>query len=208
MKNAARKHRTVAFVGSGPGDPELLTVRAVRLLEEAEVVVTETAEHLDLVREIRTAAGLELPEFLDGGIGEDDQPLSHAARAKVVLKAARTGQRVVRLMAGDPFVYSSGAEEAKACVKAGIGLELVPGISSVTAVPAYAGIPLTTKDHRSVAILSCTGTRIDWSAYAAHPTLVLLSAVSTIEDVAQELIAAGRDPQTPVSMTSTGTVTT
>ena len=208
MKNAARKHRTVAFVGSGPGDPELLTVRAVRLLEEAEVVVTETSEHLDLVREVRAAAGLGLPEFLDGGIGEDDQPLSHAARAKVVVKAARSAERVVRLMVGDPFVYSSGAEEAKACVKAGIGLELVPGISSVTAVPAYAGIPLTTKDHRSVAILSCTDPRVDWAAYAAHSTLVLLSAVSTIEDVAQELIAAGRDPQTPVSMTSTGTITT
>ncbi|MGN6723210.1 MAG: uroporphyrinogen-III synthase [Marmoricola sp.] len=207
-KNAARKHRSVAFVGSGPGDPELLTVRAVRLLQDAEIVITETAEHIDLVTALRTEAGLELPEFLDGGIGEDDQPLSHAARAKVVLKAARTGQRVVRLMVGDPFVYASGPEEAKACVKAGIGLELVPGISSVTAVPAYAGIPLTTKDHRSVAVLSCTDTRIDWAAYAAHPTLVLLSAVGSIEEIAAELIEAGRDPQTPVSMTRTGTETT
>ncbi|HWU33284.1 MAG TPA: bifunctional uroporphyrinogen-III C-methyltransferase/uroporphyrinogen-III synthase [Marmoricola sp.] len=197
----------MAFVGSGPGDPELLTVRAVRVLREAEIVVTEVPEHVELVTALRLEAGLELPEFLDGGIGEDDQPLSHAARSKVVLKAARTGQRVVRLMVGDPFVYSSGPEEAKACVKAGIGLEFVPGISSVTAVPAYAGIPLTTKDHRSLAVLSCTDTNIDWAAYAAHPTLVLLSAVSTIDEIARDLVEAGRDPQTPVSMTRTGSAT-
>lgn len=207
-KTAARKHRAIAFVGSGPGDPELLTVRALRVLQEAEIVVTEVPEHVDLVAAVRLEAGLDLPEFLDGGMGEDDQPLSLAARSKVVLKAARTGQRVVRLMVGDPFVYASGPEEAKACVKAGIAIEIVPGISSVTAVPAYAGIPLTTKDHRSMAVLGCNDTQIDWTEYASHSTLVLLSAVGTIEEIARDLIEAGRSAETPVSMTRTGTVTT
>ena len=93
--------------------------------------------------------------FVDGGFGEDGQPLTHAARAKVIVRQAKTGKRVVRLMSGDPFVYASGPEEAQACTKAGVGFEIVPGVSSVTAVPAYAGIPLTTKNHREVAVVTC-----------------------------------------------------
>ena len=109
------------------------------------------------------------PVFVDGGFGEDGQPLTHASRAKVVVRQAKTGKRVVRLMSGDPFVYASGPEEALACTKAGVGFEIVPGVSSVTAVPAYAGIPLTTKNHREVAVVTCSDARIDWSAYADAP---------------------------------------
>jgi uroporphyrinogen III methyltransferase / synthase len=149
----------VSFVGSGPGDPELLTVRAVALLRGAEVVVTEAAEHTALVRAFCPTA-----EVVDGGFGLDRQPLTQAGRAKVVVKQAKTGRRVVRLMAGDPFVYASGPEEAQACVKAGVGFEIVPGVSPVTAVPAYAGVPLTTKQHRELAVVSCADAKgVDWS---------------------------------------------
>ena len=141
------------------------------------------------------------PVFVDGGFGEDGQPLTHAARAKVVVRQAKTGKRVVRLMSGDPFLYASGPEEAQACTKAGIGFEIVPGVSSVTAVPAYAGIPLTTKNHREVAVVTCKDAKIDWERYATHPTLVLLSAVGSIGEIAAQLIAAGRSADTPVSMT-------
>jgi uroporphyrinogen III methyltransferase/synthase len=209
-KAAARPTRWVSFVGSGPGDPDLLTVRAVELLRDAELVVTELPEHVELLHRVLGAgedAG-SLPEVVDGGFGEDGQQLTHASRAKVVVKAARTGKRVVRLISGDPFLYASGPEEAKACAKAGIGFEIVPGVSSVTAVPAYAGVPLTTKDHRGLAVVTCGDAKVDWSLYAAHPTLVLLSAVSRIEEVAAELVAAGRSADTPVSMTRTGTATT
>lgn len=203
----------VSFVGSGPGDPGLLTVRAVDLLRQADVVVTEVPDHAALVR---TVLGLPVepeadeqagPELVDGGFGEDGQPLTHAARAKVVVRQAKRGVRVVRLMAGDPFVYASGPEEAQACVKAGIGFEIVPGVSSVSAVPAYAGIPLTTKDHREVAVVTC-GEKVDWSQYAdASRTLVLLSAVGQIGEISKALIAAGRSPETPVAMTRVGTTT-
>jgi uroporphyrinogen III methyltransferase/synthase len=206
----------VSFVGSGPGDPGLLTVRAVDLLRQADVVVTEVPEHEGMVRtlldlpvagegegEETTPAG---PEIVDGGFGEDGQPLTHAARAKVVVKHARKGARVVRLMTGDPFLYASGPEEAQACVKAGIGFEIVPGVSSVSAVPAYAGIPLTTKDHREVAVVTC-GEKVDWSQYADNRTLVLLSAVGMIGDIAKALVDAGRDARTPVAMTRVGTTT-
>ncbi|MDP2772380.1 MAG: uroporphyrinogen-III synthase [Nocardioides sp.] len=214
----------VSFVGSGPGDPDLLTVRAVELIRQAEVIVTESPEHASLVRSLlglpepgesgegegdegeAVAEAPAGPELLDGGFGEDGQPLTHAARAKVVVKQAKRGKRVVRLLAGDPFLYASGPEEAQAVAKAGIGFEVVPGVSSVAAVPAYAGIPLTTKDHREMSVITC-GDKINWSTYADNRTLVLLSAVGQIGDIAKELIAAGRSPQTPVAMTRVGTTT-
>ena len=188
----------MSFVGSGPGDPDLLTVRAVDLLRQADVVVTESPEHAALVGSCCACpAEGESPVFVDGGFGQDGQPLTHAGRAKVIVKQASTGQRVVRLMAGDPFVYASGPEEAQACVKAGVGFEIVPGVSSVTAVPAYAGVPLTTKNHREVAVVTCSDAKVDWAQYADDRTLVLLSAVSSIGDVAAALVAAGRDRRDP-----------
>ncbi|MDO9455481.1 uroporphyrinogen-III synthase [Nocardioides sp.] len=216
----------VSFVGSGPGDPDLLTVRAVDLLRQADVVVTEVPEHAALVRtllglptpaevdpeadETADAVEVEGPELVDGGFGEDGQPLTHAARSKVVVKQAKRGLRVVRLLAGDPFLYASGPEEAQACAKAGIGFEIVPGVSSVGAVPAYAGIPLTTKDHREVAVVTCgdnAASRVDWSQYADGRTLVLLSAVGQIGEIARALVDAGRSAETPVAMTRLGTTT-
>lgn len=197
----------VAFVGTGPGDPDLLTVRALRLIEDADVLVTEGPEHLDLIAAVHGALGAEgCPDVVDGGFGEDGQPLTHAARAKVVVKQAKRGLRVVRLLGGDPFLYASGPEEAQAVAKAGIPFEIVPGVSSVGAVPAYAGIPLTTKDHREVAVVTC-GEKVDWSRYCDTPTLVLLSAVGQIGEIAKELVASGRSPQTPVAMTQVGTTT-
>ncbi len=195
----------VSFVGTGPGDPDLLTVRAIAVIREADVVVTEVPEHAALVAAM-LGAGEDVPEVVDGGFGEDGQPLTHAARAKVVVRQARRGLRVARLMVGDPFLYASGPEEAQACVKAGVGFEIVPGVSSVAAVPAYAGIPLTTKDCRAVSVITCGG-KVDWSRYAGDETLVLLSGVGTIADTAAELVAAGRDPRTPVAVTRVGTTT-
>jgi uroporphyrinogen III methyltransferase/synthase len=214
-RETARTARWVSFVGAGPGDPDLLTVRAVELLRSAEVVVTELPEHERLVRTllglpapVEGAEPTDGPVFVDGGFGEDGQPLTHANRAKVVLKQARTGKRVVRLMAGDPFLYASGPEEAQACAKAGIGFELVPGVSSVNAVPAYAGIPLTSKNHREFTVLSCAGSGLDWGQYADRETLVLLSALGPLATIAAELVGAGRAADTPVAVTCTGTVTT
>jgi uroporphyrinogen III methyltransferase / synthase len=201
---------SLAFVGSGPGDPGLLTVRATDLIRSADVVITESPEHEALVRQVRglpERGATDGPELVDGGFGEDGQPLTHAARAKVVVKQAKRGVRVVRLMTGDPFVYASGPEEAAACAKAGLGFEIVPGVSSVSAVPAYAGIPLTTKDHREVAVVNCSEARVDWAAYADHRTLVLLSAVHSLANVARALVDAGRPADTPVAITGTGTTT-
>ncbi len=211
----------VSFVGAGPGDPDLLTLRAAELLRAAEVVVVEEPAHIEMVRALlglprpavlvdedgnETLEHVGGPEFVDGGFGQDGQPLTHASRAKVVVKRAKSGRAVVRLMSGDPFLYASGPEEAQACVKAGVGFEIVPGISSVGAVPAYAGIPLTTKNNREVAVVTC-GEKVDWSKYGDDRTLVLLSGVGPIAETAKALIAAGRSPETPVAMTRVGTTT-
>ncbi len=196
----------VAFVGAGPGDPELLTVRAVELLAKADVVVTESQD-ADFVRRFCR----DDVEVVDGSLGDDGQPLSHAVRARLVVKAAKSGGSVVRLLDGDPFLYATGSEEAVGCAKAGIPFEVVPGVSSITAVPAYAGIPLTSAKHREVRVVNVAeGIRssADWSSIAAGTaTLVLLSATQVIGDVAKALIAAGRSPETPVAMTQLGTTT-
>ena len=189
----------VSFVGAGPGDPRLLTVRATELLAEADVVITETAEQAALV----TNGAL----VVEGGCNADGVPLTHAARGKLVVKHAKGGANVVRLMVGDPFTYATGPEEAQACAKAGIAFEVVPGVSSVSAVPAYAGVPLTDKAHREFKVISVGTANVDWPAAAKHETLVLLSAVTRIGEVAESLIAAGRAEQTPVAMTRMGTTT-
>jgi uroporphyrinogen III methyltransferase / synthase len=206
--SAARKKTvkplgSVAFVGAGPGDPQLLTVRAVELLAKADVVVTESQDAEFVRRYCREGV-----EVVDGSLGDDGQPLSHAVRARLVAKAAKGGGLVVRLLDGDPFLYATGSEEAAACAKAGIPFEVVPGVSSITAVPAYAGIPLTSAKHREVRVVNVAEGSVDWSDLGAGTaTLVLLSATAVMGDVAKSLIAAGRAPETPVALTQSGTTT-
>jgi uroporphyrinogen III methyltransferase / synthase len=210
----------IAFVGTGPGDFDLLTVRAAELIKAAEVVVTEVPEHVRLVERLlgnRSAEAEEhlgeprrhtpWPEIVDASAGPEGKRLTPAARAKLVVRLAKSGKRVVRLLAGDPFLFASAPEEAQACAKAGLSFEIVPGVSSVSAVATYAGIPLTTRQDREVAVISCSDAKVDWEWYADDKTLVLLSAVDCIGDVAAALVKAGRPAETPVAMTRVGTTT-
>jgi uroporphyrinogen III methyltransferase/synthase len=176
-----------------------LTVRATDLLRQADIVVTELPEQAALVDSD--------VEIVDGSVGADGETLTHAARAKLVVKLAKTGAHVVRLISGDPFTYSTGPEEAAACAKAGIGFEIVPGISSVSAVPTYAGVPLTNRSNRTYEVVSVGDATINWSEHSAADTLVLLSAVARIGEVATGLVEAGWSADTPVAMTRVGTTT-
>jgi uroporphyrinogen III methyltransferase/synthase len=203
---APRPTGSVSFVGTGPGDPGLLTLRASELIRQADTVITESPEHEALLESLLGDRFAEVV-LVDGGYGEDGQPLTHASRAKLVVKHAKGGGQVVRLISGDPWMYATGAEEAAACAKARVTFEVVPGVSSVTAVPAYAGVPLTTRTHREVAVVNCTDAKVDWSRFGGDETLVLLSAVESIKEVAAALVAAGRTPETPVAMTRVGTTT-
>ena len=201
----------VSFVGAGPGDPGLLTLRAVELLRAADVVIADRLDqHADLVRSVRTAAdGSALPdaEIVDGLGSGEGTPLTAAARAKLVVKHARTGARVVRLLAGDPFSDSTGPEEAQACRRSGIDFEVVPGVPTASAVPTYAGVPLTTRTQRAMAVVNVGDGKVDWSAYGDGPTLVLLCKAARVAEAAAALVAAGRAGTTPVAMTRVGTTT-
>jgi uroporphyrinogen III methyltransferase/synthase len=145
---------TVAFVGAGPGDPSLLTLRAVDLLREAEAVVLGEQAREQYLTFAPTGV-----EVIDGAFDAAGTPLAPAARAKAITGAAKGGRRVVRLVDGDPATHPSLAEEAAACVKVGCEFELVPGVPALSAVPAFAGVP-TRRMRRS------TGPR--WPARTRH----------------------------------------
>ena len=195
-RTAARpgsRHRAglVAFVGAGPGDEGLLTVRAVTLLGQADLVVaapwvSERVTHL-----ISADATIT-----------DSDTLQQDPR--LLIKAARSGQLVVRLFSGDPFMFCNAAADAAACAKAKVPFEVVPGVSAATAVPAYAGIPLTSDATGDVRIIHAA----EVSRMSAGPgTLVILGAETGIADIAKMLIAGGWPDATPFAITWNGTST-
>jgi len=201
---AARPGR-VAFVGAGPGDPGLLTVRAAEYLARADVVVTDQVNRADFVAR-HARAGVSV---LDAGHGEHGQVLTHASRSKLVVTAAKAGGLVVRVMDGDPAMFNGLAEEATALVKAGIPFEVVPGVSAVSAVPTYAGIPLTSASSSALHVISATDTKVNWALSAGdNVTVVVLGKPDRLGPALACLLAAGRDPSTPVALTERGTTTT
>jgi uroporphyrinogen III methyltransferase/synthase len=188
-KRPAGQPGRVAFVGVGPGDPELLTLKAMRLLRAADVIVVHQA-----------TASLFREHFSDAA-----EVVEPGTVNPVTL--ARSGRLVARIFVGDPGIGSVMADEAKACVKGRVPFEIVPGISAVSGVPAYTGIPLTDGKHRDVMVVDAQEGGVDWSAYAGAATLVIIGAENTMGEVAKGLIAAGRADQTQVAVTSMGTTT-
>jgi uroporphyrinogen III methyltransferase/synthase len=206
ISRSPRVPARVAFVGGGPGDPGLLTVRATELLAAADAVVIDQVAREGLA--LRHARGDV--EVVDAGHGDHGEPLTQASRAKLVVRTARAhpGGLVVRLMDGDPAVFNGLAEEAAACVRAGVSLEVCPGVSSVTAVPAYAGVPLTAKGTTGVHVVVAGAGDPD-VAGGADPgtTVVVLGAPDKAGEVLVALAAAGRAADTPVAVTEQGTTT-
>lgn len=193
---------SVAFVGAGPGDEALLTLRAAQRLGEADVVILDQLPR-DTMLALHTRPEVEV---LDAGFGEDGQPMTRAARAKLVVQAAKGGRRVVRLMDGDPATFTGLAEEIAACRKDGVPFEVVPGVSAATAVPAYAGVPLTPAGVSSVHLVHPGGAVVDWSTHVdPHSTVVVLGLEDDLAAAASGLLDAGRKATTPVVLTSRGT---
>ena len=199
----------VYLVGAGPGNPELITVRGLRYLRMADVVIYDRLVHPDLAGETPWYA-----EKFFAGKEAARRALSQADINDLMIDRARAGCTVVRLKGGDPFVFGRGGEEAVALTEAGIPWELVPGITSAVGVPALAGIPLT---YRGVASSFgvVTGHRVagsvselDWRALASLNTLVVLMGVSTLPRVVRSLLSNGRDPETPVAVIQEGTLPT
>jgi uroporphyrinogen III methyltransferase / synthase len=190
---AADKHAAgrVAFVGAGPGDEGLLTVRAAALLSEADLVVADP----ELISELGRLVSAEA-EIADAD--------SLAADPRLLVKAAKEGQHVVRLVRGDPFLFGHAAAEAAACAKARVPFEIVPGVPTATAVPAYAGIPLTSDASGDVRIVHASEVN---RVQAGPGTLVILGAETGPADIAKMLVAAGWADTTPFALTWDGTTT-
>jgi uroporphyrin-III C-methyltransferase len=195
----------VSLVGAGPGDPDLLTVKALRRLSEAELVVHDALVSPDVLALCNPAA-----RRIDAGKRALRQGPSQEWINALLVSEGRSGRRVVRLKGGDPFLFGRGGEEALALTRAGIAWEVVPGVSSALAVPAYAGIPLTHRGTGSaVAIVSgrlADGGALDWAPLAQIDTLVVLMAGFQVRAVAAALLAAGRPTSCPVALLERGTL--
>src|SRR5713226_10419943 len=169
----------VCLVGAGPGDPELITLKGLRYLRAADVVVYDRLINVSLLDEVRPEA-----ERVFAGKEPGCHPMKQEEINSLLIKYARQGQLVVRLKGGDPFVFGRGGEEALALADAGIPFEVVPGVSAASAVPALAGIPLT---HRGVSAQvtlvsgqSADGAELDYEALARTPgTLVVFMGLAT-----------------------------
>jgi uroporphyrinogen III methyltransferase / synthase len=196
----------VSLVGAGPGDPALLTRRAARCLRGADLVLYDALVDARVLRLARRAQRF----FVGKRAGRHS--MTQEAISALMVRAARRGKRVVRLKGGDPFVFGRGGEEAEALSNAGVAFEVVPGVSSAVAVPAYAGIPLTHRNFASsFAVVTGHEARkahsaVDWSRVAtAVDTLVILMGLANLPFIVEKLIAHGRSPRTPVAVIRSGT---
>ncbi|GGM74341.1 uroporphyrin-III C-methyltransferase [Halarchaeum rubridurum] len=199
---------TVYLVGSGPGDPDLLTVKARDLLESADVVLHDRLP------------GPEVLDLIPAGNAEDvgkrahsDKRTSQAEINERLVTYAEAGKSVVRLKGGDPFVFGRGGEEAEYLAEHGVPFEVVPGVTSPVAAPGVAGIPVTHRDHAS-SVTFVTGhedptkpeSSVDWGALAeTGGTIVVLMGVTRLPEYTTALREAGMDPGTPVALVERGT---
>ncbi|MBL8237955.1 MAG: uroporphyrinogen-III C-methyltransferase [Bryobacterales bacterium] len=181
----------VYLVGAGPGDPELITVKGRELLAHADVVLYDN---------------LAAPELLPNGaeliyVGKkkSEHSMPQSDIIALLIEHARAGRAVVRLKGGDPYIFGRGGEEAESLTAAGVEFEVVPGVTAALGIAAYAGVPLTHRDHTS-SVTFVTGhdpDKIDWSRIGHSETLVVYMGLTTIGVISEKLIAAGRDPSTP-----------
>ncbi len=196
----------VSLVGAGPGDPGLITLRALDRLRRADVVVHDRLAAPQLLDEAPATA-----RRIAVGKAPGHQPWSQERINRLLVAEARRRRFVVRLKGGDPFVFGRGAEECLALAAAGVPFEVVPGVTSAVAVPALAGIPVTQRGvARSFTVVTghTAGTDacdLDWPALARAETLVVLMGMANLEAIAANLVAAGRSSSTPAAVISDGT---
>jgi uroporphyrin-III C-methyltransferase len=199
----------VALVGAGPGDPGLLTLRAAELLGQADIVLVDRLVSRDVLAHVRPDA-----EVVEVGKASwtGTAPRQEDINAQLI-GYAQAGRRVVRLKGGDPFLFGRGAEEAAALADKGIAFEVVPGISSALAAPAYAGIPVTARGYtQDVCVVTGhvdpddPASRVRWQALATGPgTLVILMGFHRLADLTAGLIRYGRPAATPAACIQQGT---
>src|SRR4051794_1442714 len=200
---------TVYLVGAGPGDPGLVTRRALELVREADAIVYDRLIPAGLVSEAAADADLHYAGKEPGNPAMEQEAIN-----SLLVELGRAGKNVVRLKGGDPFVFGRGGEEAQALAAAGVPFEVVPAVTSGIAAPAYAGIPVTHRDEAS-AVAFVTGhedptkaeSAIDWEALARFPgTLVFYMGVKQLPQISARLIESGRAPGMPAAVVERGTL--
>jgi uroporphyrinogen III methyltransferase/synthase len=204
----------VYLLGAGPGAVDLITVRGAAILARAEVIVYDFLSNEELLH----LAPENAQRIYAGKRGGSARAMEQEEINRLLIEKARTARTVVRLKGGDPFIFGRGGEEALALVRAGVPFEVVPGVTSAIAVPAFAGIPLTHRDYGSfVAFITgheeenrSAGQEVPWAdlARAAVPrgTLVLLMATARLRSISAQLLAAGMPPETPAAAIRQGTL--
>ncbi len=202
------KAGNVYLVGAGPGDPDLITVKGMKCLKQADVIIYDHLASAKLLKHAKPDA-----KTIYVGKEQGSHTLPQDEMNKLLVEQAKQGSTVVRLKGGHPFIFGRGGEEAEALAEAKIPFEIVPGITSAIAAPAYAGIPLTHRRY-SASVGIVTGhedptkphSTVDWSRLAVGVgTLVILMGVKNLAKITEELISAGRDPKTPVALVRWGT---
>lgn len=184
----------VYLVGAGPGDPGLLTLKGREALLQADCVLYDNLANPALLLHAKPGA-----EKIYVGKKKSDHPVSQDEICRLLIERAKEGKCVVRLKGGDPFIFGRGGEEAEALVDAGIAFEVVPGVTTPLGIAAYCGVPLTHREHTS-AVTFVTGhdaAAIDWGKIGHSETLVLFMGLTHVRAIAAELIAKGKNPQTP-----------
>src|SRR5580693_8980253 len=201
-ENAVAPRGEVYLVGAGPGDPDLLTFRALRLMQKADVVLYDRLTNQDVMNLVRREA-----ERIYVGKQPDDHELPQGEISELLVRLAKEGKRVLRLKGGDPFVFGRGGEEAGALARAHVPFRIVPGITAGIGGLAYAGIPVTHRDtNHAVTFITGHGSdgklpRLDWQAVGkGSETLVFYMARKYAGEIAQALIAAGRKEDEPAAV--------
>lgn len=197
----------VYLVGAGPGDPDLITVKGVKCLEQADVILYDR-----LVNPVLLKYGRSDAEFIYCGKAPGNHCVSQDVIQQLLVEKAMAGKTVVRLKGGDPFIFGRGGEEAEELVRHGIEFEIVPGITSGIAAPAYAGIPVTHRDlSQSFAIvtghcLSGKPKNIKWDSLAnGVDTLAIYMGIKHLPYICKQLNACGKDPSTSIAVIEQGT---
>src|SRR5271155_142400 len=193
---------TVYLVGAGPGDPELITVKARRLLTRATCILYDNLANHSLLDLAPAGA-----ERIYVGKKKSAHAMSQEEICALLIDRARKHETVVRLKGGDPYIFGRGGEEAEALYDAGIDFEVVPGITSPLGIAAYTGVPLTHRDHTSV-VTFITGhdvAKIDWTKVGTSETLVIFMGLSQFDEIARRIVEGGRGPGTPAMAVRWGT---
>jgi uroporphyrin-III C-methyltransferase len=199
----------VYLVGAGPGDPGLMTIKGKTLLEHADVVIYDALVSPPILAMINPQA-----ERIDAGKRRGRHSKLQDETNQLLIEKAQNHAVVVRLKGGDPFVFGRGGEEMEALIKAGIAVEVIPGVTSGIAAPAYAGIPVTHRDYSS-SVTFVTGhevagkyrPQINWTAIAqGSETIVIYMGVHNLPNILPELLAGGLLPETPIALIRWGTL--